>query len=226
MLSHYTKGSCNVRECLFIISGICKTRLRYHSNGHQVSVSFNLSVVVSQSALIHLHVWYVMWLFGLINNYQIKMLAQALFTGVDVRALTGYCGGCCDIFLHWIKWLYRNRKAGVIVILLRCSQPQSVLKLTPSCKTVKIQASRLYSIGHRLLRANHFAMAPQEIRHESSTSCLVASQHPAILVLVCELPPVCMVFSCMTAPALTCCSLCSLLTKEIIMSCQHFEGWR
>lgn len=35
----------------------------------------------------------------------------------------------------------------------------------------------------------------------------------AFVVSVCKRPPVCMVFNCMTVPALTRCSLCSLLTK-------------
>lgn len=143
-----------------MIPGICKTRLRYHSSGHQVSVSLNPCTVV--------------WL---------TPSACLLFdqqSQEEIRATPELC-------LLIVVAVFTSFLIEVVLILLCCSQHSLTLD-HPSCFPVTKQTSRYYSIGLRLLRTNYLATALQHIRHESFSSSGMA----AVVVLVCERPPMCM----------------------------------
>lgn len=99
---------------------------------------------------------------------------------------------------------------------------QSDLRLSPSlhhCKNTSIQI--LFNYWEQIILLRFHKKSGMR-----ALFCMQWRLNPLQFWCWCVSALLCTVFNCMTVLALTCCSLCSLLTKEIIMSCQHFEGWR
>lgn len=148
---------------LWIITGICKTRLRYHSSDHQVSAPFSTRVAAFDARLCS-----------------------------ACRKLCPTNPFSCSMSDSFTDLLVHN---------LSIRAPP----LPHACVVLPHTGGRY---GGLSLRASRFFPTKKSSCCGSSAACAVGVRAP----------------SC--GQRLTRCSLLCLLTKEIIMSCQHFGGWR